>query len=78
MATALCVACGKEPKRPSSSISQDDRDVDEEKDAAGADGTLGDEATDCLDNGPSIGRLVIDGCCHAFSKALERVSQILY
>lgn len=70
LVTALCVAWGKVPKRSSS---LDGRDHDKEADG---DSMVTDEPTDSLDNGPSIGRLVIDGCCHAFAEALGKVGPV--
>lgn len=32
-----------------------------------------DEAIEPRDDGPSFGRMVVDGCCHAFAKALREV-----
>lgn len=32
-----------------------------------------DDAIDPRDDGPSFGRMVVDGCCHAFAGALRKV-----
>lgn len=36
-----------------------------------------DDTIDARDDGPSFGRLVVDGCCHAFAGALRKVRHVL-
>ncbi|CAM9491150.1 unnamed protein product, partial [Hapterophycus canaliculatus] len=62
LTAALCVASAKSPKRSSS----------RERDGEGEDAMMADDAIDPHDDGPSFGRLVVDGCCHAFAKALRK------
>lgn len=63
LTTALCVASAKSTKRSSS----------RERAGEDEDAMLADDAIDPRDDGPSFGRLVVDGCCHAFAKALRKV-----
>jgi len=67
LTTALCVASAKSTKR-SSSREKNERDVDSTADAMATD-----DAIDARDDGPSFGRLVVDGCCHAFAGSLRKV-----
>lgn len=69
LATALCVASAKTTKR---SGSQDRDRQGGDTPAADAMGT-----DDTLNEGPSFGRLVVDGCCHAFAEALGKVHSIV-
>ncbi|CAM9524584.1 unnamed protein product, partial [Laminaria digitata] len=66
LSTALCVASVKTTKR-SGSQGRDGRDEDDSTATAMAT----DEANESRDEGPSFGRMVVDGCCHAFAKALR-------
>lgn len=68
LTTALCVSSAKSTKR-SSSRERDGRD----EDAPAADTMVTDDGVDPRDDGPSFGRLVVDGCCHAFAEALRKV-----
>lgn len=67
LTTALCVASAKSTKR-SNSRENIERDVNGAADAMATDGAI-----DAQDDGPSFGRLVVDGCCHAFAGALRKV-----
>lgn len=69
LTTALCVASAKSTKRTNSQ----ERDGRGE-DAPAADTMVTDDGVDPRDDGPSFGRLVVDGCCHAFAEALRKVS----
>ncbi|CAM9489980.1 unnamed protein product [Scytosiphon promiscuus] len=62
LTTALCVATAKSTKR---SINREGAGEDE-------DAMTTDDAVDPRNDGPSFGRLVVDGCCHAFAKALRK------
>lgn len=62
------MASGKTAKR-SGSQGRDGRDEDDSTSAA----MVTDEANESRDEGPSFGRMVVDGCCHAFAKALREV-----
>lgn len=61
------MASAKALKRANSQ-DREDRDLD----APRGDTTPTDDANDSMD-GPSFGRMVVDGCCHAFAKALQKV-----
>lgn len=43
------------------------------EDTPAADTMVTDDGVDRRDDGPSFGRLVVDGCCHAFAEALRKV-----
>lgn len=73
LATALCVASAKTTKR-SGSEGRDGRD----ENAPATDAMATDDAIEPLDEGPSFGRLVVDGCCHAFAEALRKVPSPLF
>lgn len=68
LTTALCVSSAKSTKR-STSRERNGRD----EDAPAADAMSTDDAVDSRDDGPSFGRMVVDGCCHAFAEALRKV-----
>lgn len=36
-----------------------------------------DDVIDPRDDGPSFGRMVVDGCCHVFAEALRKVGVML-
>lgn len=66
VATGLCVASAK-ALQPSRDRGGDDRDGNDTLEEAT------DDAVDPTETGPSFGRLVVDGCCHAFAEALNMV-----
>eukprot|EP00752_Nemacystus_decipiens_P006113 g5514.t1 len=66
LTTALCVSSAKSTKR-SSSRERNGRDEDTTADAMSAD-----DDVDPREDGPSFGRMVVDGCCHAFAGALRK------
>ncbi len=70
LTTALCVASAKSTRR-SSSRENSERNVNGAADAMATDDTI-----DGRDDGPSFGRLVVDGCCHAFAGALHKVGTL--
>ena len=72
LTTALCVSSTKSTKR-STSRERSGRD----EDATAADAMSTDDAIDRRDDGPSFGRMVVDGCCHAFARALRKVCFML-
>lgn len=78
LTTALCVASAKSPKRSGSREREGrgDGGGDDDNDcnaAAAGDSMVTDDAADSREDGPSFGRLVVDGCCHAFAGALRKV-----
>ncbi|CBN78893.1 conserved unknown protein [Ectocarpus siliculosus] len=77
LTTALCVASAKSPKRSGSREREGGGDGgggdDNDGNAATArDSMVTDDAADSREDGPSFGRLVVDGCCHAFAEALRK------
>lgn len=69
VALGLCVASAKSAQ-PSRNRSKEARDDDgDQEDTAPPD----EAGTDSVETGRSLGRLVVDGCCHEFAEALNMV-----